>query len=349
MPTLEPHARSAEPARGTPPTATTAWTRAAQETLPSARDLVVVRAGPDETPAFAAFARRRRAGVVRLEAPGHQELQEPFGVYAGARGGALDDLARAVVDLARPIRIERTFADAPFLDALERALGRGGRLFRRPRGGTPVLRLDAGWTDPRAHLSARRRSDLRRAERRAGDVEATIYAPGPDEVGARLREALDVESRSWRAARGGAIAEDAMRGPFLRRLAELAAAEGTLRLGLLRVDGKPAAMCYALVVGGSFWLLKIGYDEAFARCSPGVLLTVASIRHAAEAGLATYDFLGVREDWTALWTSEDRACVAVFAYPRGLASRAGLAIDLAAAAARKARLRLRRRPAGIAT
>ena len=45
-------------------------------------------------------------------------------------------------------------------------------------------------------------------------------------------------------------------------------------------------MQVAVETGGRFWLLKVGYDERFARCSPGSLLLLETIRHAATTGVA---------------------------------------------------------------
>ena len=79
----------------------------------------------------------------------------------------------------------------------------------------------------------------------------------------------------------------------------------------------------AVESGGRFWLLKVGYDEAFARCSPGHLLMVETLRYAAQRGLRTFEFLGSAEQWTQVWTDEVRPCVSVWAYPhncRGVAA-----------------------------
>ncbi len=52
---------------------------------------------------------------------------------------------------------------------------------------------------------------------------------------------------------------------------------------------------------GALWLLKIGFDEAFARVSPGNLLLMEVIRHAAANGLERVEFLGKDAPWTAAW------------------------------------------------
>ena len=64
-----------------------------------------------------------------------------------------------------------------------------------------------------------------------------------------------------------------------------------------------------------FWLLKISHDQAFSRCSPGQLLMLHTLRHAARSGLSSYEFMGVMDDWTALWTQQTRRYVQVRAIP----------------------------------
>jgi CelD/BcsL family acetyltransferase involved in cellulose biosynthesis len=82
-----------------------------------------------------------------------------------------------------------------------------------------------------------------------------------------------------------------------------------------------------------FWLFKIGYDEQFARCSPGTLLMLHTVRYAAERGLVSYEFLGSADPWTAHWTQLQLPCVAVRAYPlraRGAVSFLSDAMQVAA-------------------
>ena len=77
----------------------------------------------------------------------------------------------------------------------------------------------------------------------------------------------------------------------------------------------------------------MGYDEAFSACSPGLLLMRDTIRYAAQAGLASYEFLGRAEAWTRVWTAEERQTVSLRIYPYGVRGLAALALDAACALA----------------
>ncbi len=103
-----------------------------------------------------------------------------------------------------------------------------------------------------------------------------------------------------------------------------------LRLCFLRIGDRHVAMQFAMVKGGSFYLLKIGYNAEFARCSPGILLLRESIAHAAESGLNTFEFLGHSESWIQVWTQRKRPCVSLHVYPDTLRGGTALLADMAA-------------------
>jgi proline dehydrogenase len=75
-------------------------------------------------------------------------------------------------------------------------------------------------------------------------------------------------------------------------------------------------MQLAVEWSGRYWLYKIGYDEKYARCSPGTLLMLHVLRDAAARGLTGFELMGDAEAWIAdLWTREAHECVRVRIYP----------------------------------
>jgi CelD/BcsL family acetyltransferase involved in cellulose biosynthesis len=200
--------------------------------------------------------------------------------------------------------------------------------------------------EPAQALSTRRRADLRRAERRAaglGEVSYQDLSPSPGELEPLLEEAFGVEAAGWKGRARTALAHDATRRDFYRRYAAAAASRGILRLTFLRIAGRAAAVQLAVETDDRFWLLKVGYDERFARCSPGSLLLLESIRHADTRGLRSYEFLGDAESWTRPWTKTVRTCVRLDAYPLQTSGVGTLATDAAAAAGRRLRGAVRSR------
>jgi len=271
----------------------------------------------------------RRPGLPRLELLGVKELHEPMDLLCSDLS-ALDQLASAIAELPLPIWIERAPGDSPLLAAIKKAYKRRGLVYLSPAQGYPCIPLDDGWADPEQKFNAGRRSDFRRAQRHAeklGAVSYEMHRPTPDECEPLLEEALRVEAASWKGTAGSAIEYDQLRAPFYRRYAVSACAKGILRLCFLRIGGQAAAMQYAVECGERFWLLKIGYDEKFARCSPGMLLMLHSIGDAARRGLRSYEFLGTAEPWTQMWTQEVRPAVSIRAYPARPLAMATLAAD----------------------
>jgi CelD/BcsL family acetyltransferase involved in cellulose biosynthesis len=315
-----------------------AWAKAFSEAFGIDHELkiVVVSAGR-QVNAIAPLA-TRRVGVTRLELAGVEQLSEPCD-FVYRDGAALERLAAGVAGQSLPVLLGRIVADSPTVEALRRAYRRRTIFYARGAAPYPWIELDESWREPEAKFGSDRRSDLRRARRRAeqlGEVTTEILAPRPEDVAPLIDELLRVEAAGWKGREGTALAADAPRRRFFERFAELAAEAGFLRIAFLRIDGRAAAVQLAAECGGRFWLLKVGYDEEFKRSSPGSLLMLETIRHAAGRGLASYELLGTAEPWTRVWTERERECLAIRAYPPRPAGFAAAAAD-AGRFARRAR------------
>ncbi len=305
------------------PTAQFIWVDAcaaclADDTL----DLVVARR--DNQPVALAPLVIQSRGLWRYWVILGQELYEPAElVYRDP--DALERLVRILLRRGEPLHFDRLPFGCPTLKTFRR-LARGRAVLScRPAKSSPCIPLDETWAVPESHLNAGHRSDLRRARRRAekhGPVAAQILTPSIAELDHLLTTALSIEARSWKGEEKTALLCDTHRGPFYRRYAQAACRAGLLRLCFLRIADQPVAMQIAVQSAGGFWLLKIGYDSAFAPCSPGVLLMRETIQYAAEAGLSTYEFLGGVEPWTRVWTEHEHRCIMLDVYPysgRGMA------------------------------
>lgn len=305
------------------------WVSVAAETLSPRRAVRVVLVGSLKAPlALAPLMRSHSPG--RMKLLGAEELAEPVEVLYSSK----DTLARLAEGLAAtrmPLSFGHYLADTPFLVALKRAYRGRGLVIARPlpARACPSIALDPSWIEPESHFTARRRSDFRRMQRTAekiGRVEIEILTPRADAAAALLDEAIEIEHRSWKSRAGTSLAENEQQARFIRRYGALACDAGILRLCFLRIDGRAIAMQIALETEGRFWLLKIGYDEAFKRCSPGNLLLRETISYAARSGLKSYEFLGKEAEWTTLWTQQARPVVALRTYPFNAAGLfAGLA------------------------
>nr|WP_296065448.1 GNAT family N-acetyltransferase [uncultured Actinoplanes sp.] len=306
------------------PLTTPAWHRAWTETLGSAYRLRVLTATRGDRLCGVLPLVQRRGRPWRLEALGARELGEPVDA-AWADSDAVRLLAEQLIALRRPVLLNRVLADSPLVAGLV-AAGRGQAVVNvRPAIGAPRLTLDDSWLDPERHFNAGRRSDLRRARRRAeafGAPEFSEVSPGPHQFGPLLDEFLAAEGAGWKGRSGTALSESPRLERFYRRFGELSAGAGELRLAFLRLGGELASAQLAVERGGRSWLLKIGYDERFARCSPGTLLMLHTTRSAAARGLRSVEFLGSEAPWTRTWTTDVRPCVNVRCFAGGWAPAA---------------------------
>jgi CelD/BcsL family acetyltransferase involved in cellulose biosynthesis len=271
-----------------------------------------------------------RPGLLRpLELLGGRQLREPSDlVYSDE--SLLESLARSLAESGHPLVLDRIPAASPVAEYLKRAYRGRGIVITRAAAGCPWRPLDPGWLEPEQCLSSNWRSSLHRAARRArklGAVRSVFLAPTPTELESQLDTAIQVEAAGWKGRQGTALACDSPRAAFYRQYAAAASRKGILRICFLYIGDRPAAMQIAVEWASRFWLLKIGYDESYKRCSPGALLMLEVIREAARRGLRSVEFLGAVEPWTRIWTQLARPCVSVRAYPASVTGQVALARD----------------------
>jgi hypothetical protein len=151
-----------------------------------------------------------------------------------------------------------------------------------------------GWQDYLRARPGALRETLRRKLRQGGLDLDTITSPADIEAGIAAYE--DIYARSWK------VPEPYPRfNPVMMREA---AAQGMLRLGLLRQRGKPIAAQIWIVMQGRATVVKLAHDEAFKSLSPGTVLTAMMIRSLLEAGDVTELDFGRGDDaYKRLWTS----------------------------------------------
>lgn len=307
------------------------WSQACAETFRAAGQLQFFSVGSDTDLTALAPLIKRNGIFSRLEMIGVRELYEPMD-FLYSDPSSLDALARKLVKRGDALLLQRMPADSPAITAIQKAFRGLGLVHILPADPYPYIELNSEWMAPESCFNAGRRSDFRRAQRQAaqlGEVKYEILSPAPAEVDSLLEEAYRIELASWKGEAGTALAVDPVRGAFYRHYALAASERGILRLVFLRIDGQAAGMQIAIESDERFWLLKIGHDNRFSKCSPGTLLMLCSLRYAANCGLKSYEFLGIAEPWTRNWTDLSRTCIALRAYPVSLGGLAVLSYDAA--------------------
>ena len=253
----------------------------------------------------------------RLETLGVMQLGEPTDMLA-ASPAAMEELVAALLADGRALRLDRLPADSEALAAFRRVPRTRAVVRSEPVAGHPAIALSESWQEPGGGLSSRRRSDLRRARRRAealGEVETELLSPGEAEVEELIEAAASIEARSWKGRGGSAIAANPHLLRFFLIYGTAAARRGLLRVQFLQIAGRRVAMQVNVEWKRCAWTLKIGYDEEFRDASPGQLLLAESVADAARRGLESYELLGRRETWTDVWSRDIRECVRLLVYP----------------------------------
>jgi CelD/BcsL family acetyltransferase involved in cellulose biosynthesis len=305
------------------------WVKACSNVFTSGKlQLIVIGTEAGQPSALGPLIMRGKH-LNRMECLGVDELYEPTD-FPHSDPASLQALMQTLVEFRRPLLLRRVLANSPVLAALREVFKSRGVLITRPATGYPWIELDASWNEPEMKLSGSRRSSLRRAVRKAQEIGSTkceILAPQPHELPALLSDCLRIEAANWKGRNGSALLTDPDRRRFFEQYTAIASERGILRLCFLKIGGHPAATQIAVESRGGFWLLKVGYDETFARCSPGNLLMLETLRYAASRGLQSYEFLGSAEPWTEMWTDRVRPCVSVRAYPNNFRGAAALGWD----------------------
>lgn len=85
---------------------------------------------------------------------------------------------------------------------------------------------------------------------------------------------IALEGQGWKGRGKTALRGRANEEAFFHAVIQGGGANGKVRAYRLVRGGKPLAMRFDLLSGGAAFALKIAYDEAYARCSPGALLEI---------------------------------------------------------------------------
>jgi CelD/BcsL family acetyltransferase involved in cellulose biosynthesis len=256
-------------------------------------------------------------GVVRFELIGARVLYEPAILFA-RDAAAMDSLAGELCRLNRPLTLTRLAHAEPFEMAFRARTRRRGLCFAPRASGSHWIDSAAGWDTFEAGLSSRLREMVARGAkqlRKLGQVEFRMERPGALEASEVLRKAFEVELRSWKREAGSAILlRPDLQAFFLGYGTELAR-RNELAVTFLSCNGRDIAMQVARISGNRYWLLKIGFDEEFARYRAGWQVLWASIQACCTQGIGRYEFLGTQEGWLRDWSeSVHRYSTTVF-YP----------------------------------
>ena len=186
---------------------------------------------------------------------------------------------------------------------------------------SPYATLPGSWEEyaaGRPRAVQRNVSYCRRRLEREGKLKLRMASNG-DGV---LEQAFAVAEASWQGVVERSVASTPTLRRFYAELWEEAGRQGWRAGGVLEIGGEPAAFWYCLDYHDRVFLLKTGFNPAYRRYSPGVVLLAAVLEEAIRAGRKEADFLGNPEEYKLQWATELREHGVWIAFSRSLPARA---------------------------
>jgi CelD/BcsL family acetyltransferase involved in cellulose biosynthesis len=166
--------------------------------------------------------------------------------------------------------------------------------------------------------SANLRYSVRRRQRaleKSGRLELALYRE-PAGLDDAIADYTSVSLGSWKEA-------ESMVSDDMIALIRLTAANGCLRLGILRFDGVPAAAQFWIVAGGVAHCSRLAYHDDFKQLAVGVVLTNFMITYVLDQDhVNRIDFGYGEEDYKGGWMKDARDYYGFLAF--NTATRAGL-------------------------
>ena len=132
----------------------------------------------------------------------------------------------------------------------------GGRWETKPSFDVGLVPTVSRWDDYQAGWSKNHRRNMKRFEKQLAELGKLTFEIrdrfSGDEVEQFLREAFEVEDRSWKGQQGTSILRSEGMWEFYLRQAKQLAEWRQLRISLLRLDGRPVAVRQGPVLGTAF-------------------------------------------------------------------------------------------------
>jgi CelD/BcsL family acetyltransferase involved in cellulose biosynthesis len=176
-----------------------------------------------------------------------------------------------------------------------------------PRDVCPVLDLPDRTGDLQDVVHTRQLSNLRKYRRKAETLGELRLETVGDKGWEELLEILigfHVARRS-ETGRSGLLDADGLRA-FHGEVAAGFQVRGSLGLYALCLDGRPLAALYGLWEKDTFYFYMQGFDSAWAKLSPGVMVVGGVVEDVVRRGARRLDFLRGREPYKYWWGARDR-------------------------------------------
>ncbi len=170
------------------------------------------------------------------------------------------------------------------------ARDRGYQVNCHPEDVSLEMNLPSTWEEYLETLTAKQRHEVRRKLRRLSEMGAVNYRVVHDVTA--VNNAMDDFLRMFAQSRQDkSVFLTSRTESFFRSLAEAMARAGLLRLGILELSGRAAAMVLCFDYNGCRYLYNSGYDPQYRYLSVGLVSKVLCIKNSLDEGKQRFDFL----------------------------------------------------------
>lgn len=204
-------------------------------------------------------------------------------------------------DLPKLLRLPLLPVEGVVFAALEAACAETGSALHRFESWERPMAIPAPGDDAQSYLrralgqSHKKRLQQHRLLERAGALRLVRHRGAG--VGAALESFLALEAAGWKGRNGTALAKLPADAAYFREMIGRFVEAEMAQVDLLQLDDTPIAAGVLLDFAGQAHFLKIAYDEALARLSPGRGLAIEMLRaDFAEAAFSSEAVTGSREE-----------------------------------------------------
>ncbi len=257
----------------------------------------------------------------RLRTPQNNHVYSVDFVVAGGRESEIIPYLLSAVDRVEPSRfclgLIRLPDTSPTLSVLESGVA-GMSVVREYDGKGSYVSVIGNYGEYRSRLSINFRNNLRKMKNKISRLPnvKTVFLSGTEATEKDLQHFLEVEASGWKGRGGSAILMSPSLSAFYRSIVRRLARLGWLEWHFLQTEEKIIAAQLAVKMGRTLTVVKIGYDEEYAWCSPGNYLFERTVERAFESG--DTDDINCLTDmpWHRKWKMKQRDYYNLWIYPR---------------------------------
>lgn len=194
---------------------------------------------------------------------------------------------------------------------------KGCKTMTYPMGRGAYLPIRGSFEEYRASLSSNFRSNLNKSASKLSKLPNVTeqFLTGRAATEAMLPRFMEVEAKSWKGRAGTAILKSNELVEFYTTLCRRLSAAGWLEWHFLNTGDQTIAANLAIRMNSTVHVWKLGYDDDFAKCSPGGMLFERLVKRAYTSGEIAELSLLTDHAWYDRWQMQWRQYYGVRLYP----------------------------------